>query len=111
MRAMNRSIHVLPIAACIALSCVSCGDDPKLVAKREQQRAEIARLKGELALIEEKLKNMPPDVSAELAKARKKMVEQNAEVAGLEEEISELEARKRSLQEEFDVYRAKYRLK
>ena len=93
------------------LCCPSCGDDPKLVEKRDKQRAEIARLKGEIALIEEKLKNMPPDVTAELATARKRADEQAAEVAKLETEVAELEARKRAMQAEFDTYRAKYQLK
>lgn len=95
----------------IALACVSCGDDPKLVEKREQQKAEISRLKGEIALIEEKLKTIPPDVSEELAKARKQAEQQTAEVARLEAEVSELDARKRTLQNEFDAYRAKYQVK
>jgi peptidoglycan hydrolase CwlO-like protein len=94
-----------------ALSCGSCGDDPKLVAKREQQRAEITRLQGELALIEEKLRSMPPDVTAELKNARKEADAQTAEIARLETDIAELEARKRSLQDEFAAYRLKYRLK
>lgn len=93
------------------LCCPSCGDDPKLVEKRDKQRAEIARLKGEIALIEEKLKNMPPDVTAELEATRKRAEEQTAEVAKLESEVSELEARKRVMQAEFDSYRAKYQLK
>lgn len=104
------SLHRL-IPACLALCCVSCGDDPKLVEKREQQKTEIANLSGELALIEEKLKNMPPDLSSELEKARKQADKQTAEIARMETEISELEARKRSLQNEFDTYRAKYQVK
>ena len=99
-------------ALLLAVLCfASCGDDPKLVEKRDKQRAEIARLKGEIALIEEKLKNMPPDVSAEVETARKRADEQAAEVAKLEAEVAELEARKRALQAEFDSYRAKYQLK
>jgi uncharacterized protein involved in exopolysaccharide biosynthesis len=95
----------------IAFSCVSCGDDPQMVAKREKQKAEIARLKGEIVLIEEKLKNVPPDVSEELKAAKKQEEEQAAEIAKLESEVSALEARKRSLQSEFDSYRAKYQVK
>lgn len=108
---MNELFLVRSITVCIALCCVSCGDDPKLVAKREQQKAEISRLKGELSLIEAKLQNLPPDVSAELEKTRKQAEEQTADVTRLEMEISGLEARKRSLQEEFDSYRSKYPLK
>ena len=95
----------------IALSCASCGDDPKLLEKREQQKAEITRLKGELALIEEKLKNLPPDVSTDLTEAKKLSDKQTAEVAELEKEVAGLDARKRLLQSEFDAYKAKYELK
>lgn len=99
------------IASAVFFPLASCGDDPKLVEKREQQKAEISRLKGEIALIEEKLKNMPPDVSEDLAVAQKKAEEQTAEVAKLEAEVAALDARKRSIQNEFDAYRAKYQVK
>ena len=81
------------------------------MAKREKQRAELSRLNGELALIEEKLKNMPPDVSEELEKVRKTEKEQTARISALETEINSLQERKRELQGEFDSYRAKYQLK
>lgn len=99
------------ISAIVAISCVSCGDDPKLVEKRDRQKAEIARLTGELALIEEKLKNMPADVSEDLATAKKEAERQAAEIARMESELTELAARKRTLQAEFDAYRVKYQLK
>jgi chromosome segregation ATPase len=95
----------------LAMSCASCSDDPKLVEKREKQKAEITRLKGELALIEEKLKSLPPDVSADLAEAKQLSEKQAAEVAGLETEVAALETKKRALQGEFDAYRAKYQVK
>ena len=99
------------LVALLGFALASCGDDPKLVEKREKQRAEITKLKGEVALIEEKLKNLPPDVSSDLAEAKAASEKQTAEVAGLESEVAALEARKRSLQSEFDAYRAKYQVK
>lgn len=108
---MKHPYRICLIPILIAFSCVSCGDDPKLVEKHEKQKAELARLNGELALIEEKLKNMPPDVSEELEKAKQQAENQTAEVARLETEISELGERKRALQNEFDSYRAKYQVK
>ena len=95
----------------VAIACIASSDDPKLVEKREQQKAEIIRLKGELTLIEEKLKNMPPDMSVELDKTNKEAKQQATEVAGLEAEVAALQARKRSLQDEFDSYRVKYPIK
>jgi hypothetical protein len=106
--------HLFPnslLAACFALSCASCGDPPELVEKRERQKAEIARLRGELALVEEKLRDMPPDVSNELESAKKKSAGQAAQITTMETEINSLLAHKRALQSEFDSYRAKYQLK
>lgn len=108
---MKHPFRICLISVFTALCCTSCGDDPKLVEKREKQKVEISRLKGEIALIEEKLKNMPPDVSAEVEKAKKQAEKQTTEIARLEAEVSELESRKRSLQNEFDSYRSKYQLK
>lgn len=99
------------VAILLALSCASCSDDPKLVEQREKQKAEISRLKGELALIDEKLKSLPPDVSTDLVEAKKVSEKQSAEVAGLETDVAALEAKKRSLQSEFDGYKIKYQIK
>ena len=95
----------------VAFGCVSCGDDPKLEEKHERQKAAIVRLRAEVALIEEKLKNLPPDVSADLRLAEKKAEEQQAGIVRLQAEISALQARKIALQKEYDRYRAKHPLK
>ncbi len=108
MRFFCRPVFLAVVAA---LFCASCGDDPKLVEKRERQKAEISRLKGELALVEEKLKSLPPDVTADLAEAKELAEKQTAEVAVLEAEVAALEAKKRSLQGEFEAYQAKYSVK
>ena len=108
MTFFNRSCS---LALLLVLACTSCSDDPKLVEKREKQKAEISRLRGELALIEEKLKSLPPDVSADLAEAKQLAAKQSAEVTGLEAEVAALEAKKRSLQGEFEAYQAKYQVK
>lgn len=108
MSFLNRPFH---LAVLVALSCASCSDDPKLVEKREQQKIKISRLKGELALIDEKLKNLPPDVSSDLAEAKQLSGKQAAEVAALETEVAALDARKRALQKEFEAYQAKYQIK
>lgn len=108
---MNHPSPLHMLAALCAMALVSCGDDPELVAKREKQKTEITRLSGELALAQEKLKNMPPDVSEDLEKAKQEAEKQTSEIATLEKEISELQTRKRALQTEFDNYRAKYQTK
>ncbi len=100
------------LSGCLfCLLLAACGDDPVLVEKREKQKAEIARLKGEITLIEEKIKNMPPDMTQEVEKAKKTVEDQNQEIAKLEKEVSDLEARKRELQSEYDTYRSKYQIK
>jgi restriction endonuclease S subunit len=108
---MKQLYHSKEITLCIIFLLTSCGEDPKLVAVRERQKAEIARLKGELALIEEKLRHMPQNLSADLETERKKSEQQKAEIAVLESEIAQLEARKLSLQEEYQAYRKKYQIK
>ena len=107
---MNHPPSICLISVLAALACVSCGDDPLLVEKREKQKTEIARLRGELALLEEQLKAMPPDESKELAAAKKEAETQTADIADLEKQVAELTARKRSLEEEFAAYKAKYPL-
>jgi peptidoglycan hydrolase CwlO-like protein len=95
------------IAALCAIALTSC-EDPQLVEQREKQKTEISRLKGELALIDEKLKNLPPDVSADLAEAKLISTKQSEEIANLEAEIAALEGRKQALQNAYDAYRVKY---
>ena len=108
---MRYSIRPFPLVALSLLFFVSCSEDPKLVEKREKQKIEITQLKGDVALVEEKLKNLPPDVSAGLAEARQVAEKQSAEVAKLEAEVTALDSRKRALQSEFDSYRVKYQIK
>lgn len=103
----SNRITIVPLLM-MALSFTSCGDKPELVEKREKQRTEITRLKGELALIDEKLKNLPPDVSTELAEAKDLATKQETEISTLEGEVADLEARKKALEEEFAAYKAKY---
>jgi predicted RNase H-like nuclease (RuvC/YqgF family) len=87
----------------------ACGENPKLVEKRDRQKMEIERLGSELALIDDKISKLPPDVTAELSKARKIAEEQVAQISRLEAELSESLERARILQENFDAYRAKYK--
>ena len=82
-----------------------------MVEKREKQRTEIIKLKGELALIDERIKIMPADVSEELIVAKQVAAKNAAEVEELETEVAALETQKRSLQDEFDTYRIRYQAK
>ena len=99
---------------CLPLACLlatSCGDDPELVRKREEQRAEIRRLRSELDVLDERLKNAPEDRSADLAKLEKETAEREARITALETEVAGLEERKKALEEEFEAYRRKYPLR
>ncbi|RYD21683.1 MAG: hypothetical protein EOP88_10495 [Verrucomicrobiaceae bacterium] len=107
---MTSPSPIYVLAAIVAVACSSC-EDPKLVEKRDKQKAEITRLKGEVALIEEKLKTLPPDVSADLAEAKKVSARQNAEVEALETEVASLETKKLALEKEFEAYQIKYKAK
>lgn len=107
---MRFPIRSCSVALLVALCSASCSD-PALTEKREKQKTEIARLKGELALVNEKLKNLPPDVTEQLEEAKKVSEKQTGEVTALETEIATLESRKKSLQSEFDVYKLKYQVK
>jgi outer membrane murein-binding lipoprotein Lpp len=98
-----------PAAALLAcLVVASCGDKPELVAKREQQNAEIHKLDGELAILQDKLDHMPADRSDELKKLKEDSSANKAAIANLESEISDLEAQRKALQDKFDEYRHKY---
>jgi peptidoglycan hydrolase CwlO-like protein len=101
----------LCLAIVISQVGISCGDDPKLVEQRDRQHSEISQLKKELGVITERLKNIPPDVTRELAEARSLDEKQSAEVAALESEIAVLEADHSSQQKKFESYQMKYRLK
>lgn len=104
---LTQSTCLVVFASLLMVSC----EDPKLVAKRDQQKIEIARLKGELALVEERLKNLPPDVSGDLAAARSLSAQRKTEVASLEKTVSELESKKRLIEKDFEEYRTKYQIK
>lgn len=98
---------VLPLL----LVCSSCGDDPELVKKREQQKQEIERLKGEIAIKEEMINAMPPDRTRELEGVKEKAAIQIKEVEVLEEEVAGLEKQKRTLEAEIEEYKKKYPVK
>jgi hypothetical protein len=107
-----RSFHPrLCLIVLCSLPFVSCLEDPKLVAKRKDQAVEIVQLKGKIAMLDEQLKNIPADVSAELREAKEVTAAQAAELALLETEVAALEERKRTMEGDFDRYRAKYAAK
>lgn len=110
MKHLSRIKHLsyLPLAVFTALALASCGDDPELVKKRGEQDAEIARLKGDLALIQEQLKNLPPDKSAELAASKRETDMLDAKRIKLAEEVSDLQDERDRIQKEYDDYRRKY---
>lgn len=101
--------HLLAVAL-LPLAVTSCKDDPELVRKREEQKTEIKRLQSEIALLDEKLKDTPPDRTRELEAARKQVSDQETELAGLEKDVLDLESRKRQLEAEYSSYKAKYLL-
>jgi len=104
--------QLVPLLALVLLaSCRGGGKDPQLVKKSADQQTEIARLRGDIALLDEQLKNLPEDRSAALAAARKTAEAQTAEVAKLQGEVAKLQARKAQLAKEFDEYKRKYAIR
>ncbi len=90
----------------------SCGgEDPALVKKHGEQQAEIARLNGELALLQERLKNLPPDQSNELTKAVGDSEKLEEERSRLEGEVVVLEAEHKELVDKFEEYKRKYAIR
>jgi len=107
-RFMKRFHLTSLLASFVAFFCVSCKEDPKTVEQRAKQKVEIARLSGDIAEVELEIRNLPPDMSADLEKARKTVEGKSIEVMKLEAEVSGLSARRRALQAEFDTWRAKH---
>lgn len=95
-------------AAAFFALCLSSCDSPELAKKRDQQLLEIAQLKGELTLVEEKLKTVPADRSDELAALQAEVAAQQAVAKKLEAEVAELDAKKRTLEKDFTEYKSKY---
>jgi hypothetical protein len=107
MKRLLRYSCITSLAACCLISCES----KELVSKRDRQAAEIERLRGELALLDEQLQNAGPNRSQELSVAKEKSEAQISEIARLEMEIVELNAKKQTLQSEFAEYQNKYTLR
>lgn len=99
------------LAAFLLFINSSCRENPEKIIIREKQKIELAKLKGEIAIMEEKIKNLPPDSTDDLARTRKELIATNNEITQLQQEINQLEATKKALQEDFDKYRLKYQVK
>jgi len=104
-------LQLVPVLAVVLLASCRGGKDPQLLKKNADQQTEIARLRGDIASLDEQLKNLPEDRSAALAEARKTAEAQTAEVAKLQGEVAKLQARKVQLAKEFDEYKRKYAIR
>ncbi len=98
-------------AITIPFLSVSCNEDPELVKKHGEQQAEIARLSGELALLQERLKNVPPDESKELKNTRAEAEKLEEQRKLLSDEVAALEAEQKDLLEKFEDYKRKYSIR
>ncbi len=103
---MKSTILCTTVAVFAAVLC-SC-DSPEMVRKRDQQALEITKLRGELALLEERLKDLPPDRSEDLAAVEQETKKQQEEIIKLENEIKDLESKKESVKKDFEEYKRKY---
>lgn len=100
---------LLSIIAPLLLS--GCGEDPELVRKREEQRARIKELEGELEVLRERIDNAPPDRSGELAELKAEHAAETEKIAELEREISEFTSRKNQLERELADYKSQHPLR
>ncbi|MGJ8632386.1 MAG: hypothetical protein ACSHX7_00545 [Luteolibacter sp.] len=101
------SKSILPFifgCSCLLVSC----DDPELIKERGEQEKEIARLKGQITLAEEKLRDMPSDQSGELKQITAETNRLEAERRELADEITKIKAEEAALQKKFDAYKKKY---
>ncbi len=108
---MNSRLHDLlrpagVLAVCLALA--SCGDDPEMVLKREQQRTEISKLESELSILQEKMDQLPPDRSTEVAQLKVDAEANRSQITALESEIETLERQKSQIEKDHAAYRQKY---
>jgi septal ring factor EnvC (AmiA/AmiB activator) len=95
-------------ALLLCLSFSSCGDDPELVRKREEQKAEIRRLDGELKVLQEKISQIPADKTTELSKLKQDAELQKDEISSLEDEIQLLQTKKAEIEKAHEAYKRKY---
>ncbi len=94
------------LALCVALN--SCGDDPKLVRKRDEQRAEISKLQGELSILRERMEQVPPDRSAKIEELKQQAEENRKQIAELEADVEALGKEKADIEKQHQAYRRKY---
>lgn len=99
-----------PVCSAIFLTLlsVSCNEDPELVEKHGKQKTEIARLDAELALLQERLKYVPPDQSEELDQTIAETEKLEAKRAGLADEVAALQTEHTELVKKFEDYQRKY---
>lgn len=103
---MSHLRRIAALASCMFV--ISCGEDPELVRKHGEQEAEIAKLKGEITLLEERLKYLPPDHSEDLKATEAEAMKLEAEHKQLEAEVAKLEAEHDALKKQYEDYRRKY---
>lgn len=100
-----RISHIL-LLSLIALT--SCGGDPQLVKKRQEQNHEIARLEGELEMLQENLRRFPADCTTELDQMKETVKKQIEELEELENQMQQMEQKTRKAQEELERYQKNY---
>jgi TolA-binding protein len=94
--------------ALLCLSFSSCHDDPALVLKREQQKAELVQLDGDLKVLQEKINQIPPDRSSDISKLKLQAEEQQGQISALEQEIERLQKQKADVEKQHEAFRRKF---
>ncbi|MEK7952627.1 hypothetical protein [Luteolibacter soli] len=95
------------LVLCVALN--SCGDDPELVRKREEQKAEISKLQGQLSVLKERLDQIPEgDKTAKIEELKQQADDNRAKIASLENEVEALGKEKAQVEKDHEKYKHKY---
>lgn len=96
----------------VSLLFLSCdSEDSALIQRHGEQQAEIAKLDGELSLLQARLKNIPVDQSSELNNTIEEGEKLETELSQLKANVVSLEAEHKELTEKFEDYKRKYSIR
>jgi septal ring factor EnvC (AmiA/AmiB activator) len=102
--------HIFRVSAAAALGVllVSCGDDPELVKKRDEQKNKLRQVEADLAVLREKAQSLPQDRTDDLKKLKATSDENLEKISDLEAQIEQLRKQKNQVEADQDTYRRKY---
>lgn len=79
--------------------------------QRDEQKIQIAELKGKIEVLEESLRDRPQDRNADLQRLQKEEQALNDDVAKKQNEVVALEARKLDAEKQFEEFRLRHTIR